>query len=53
MLAFIILLIAGFTFSSFMYGYFAKSAIIEPTEKEAEAVIIGKSTNSKTTAKAA
>ncbi|GAB4109506.1 MAG: hypothetical protein OHK0057_25770 [Thermoflexibacter sp.] len=53
MLAFIILLIASFTFSSFMYGYFAKSAIIEPNGKEAEAVIIGKNTNSTSTAKAA
>jgi hypothetical protein len=53
MLAFIILLIAGFTFSSFMYGYFAKSAVIEPNEKETEAVIIRKGVSSNSTVKAA
>ncbi|MCU0391302.1 MAG: hypothetical protein MUE81_09300 [Thermoflexibacter sp.] len=47
MLAFIILLIIGFTVSSFMYGYFAKNAIVEPTQKQqGEAVIIGQKTKS-------
>ena len=47
MLAFIILLIAGFIFSSLMYGFFAKNAIAEPMEFEAEVVIIGKKSNAK------
>jgi hypothetical protein len=42
MLAFIILLTAGFIFSSLMYGFFAKNAIAEPTEFETRGVIIGK-----------
>lgn len=42
MLAFTILLIIGFIFSSAMYAVFAKNAVPEPLEYQAKTVIIGK-----------
>lgn len=47
MLAFIILLIIGFVFSSLMYGVFAKNATPSPMEHETELIIIGRKSKAK------